>query len=140
MRIVTDSFHISTRGNDQMIDITPSLRELLRKHEFTEGSATVFISGSTAGITTVEFEPGLVKDIPEAFDRIAPKQHRYHHDDTWHDGNGHSHVRASLLGASLTVPFASKAFLLGTWQQVVVIDFDTRSRSREIVVQFTGEK
>lgn len=139
IRIVTDSIHVSTKGNDHLIDITSSIEDLLRKHELTQGTATIFVSGSTAGITTIEYEPGLIKDIPEAFERIAPKHVRYAHDDTWHDGNGHSHVRASLLGPSLVIPFSSKRLMVGTWQQVVLIDFDTRPRKREIVVQIIGE-
>ncbi len=139
IRIVTDSIHVSTKGNDQMIDITSSIEDLLQKHELTQGSATIFVSGSTAGVTTIEYEPGLIKDIPEAFERIAPKHVRYAHDDTWHDGNGHSHVRASLLGPSLVIPFSSKRLMVGTWQQVVIIDFDNRPRKREIVVQMIGE-
>jgi secondary thiamine-phosphate synthase enzyme len=139
MRIVTDSIHVSTRGEDQMIDLTPKLEERLRAAGLSHGLATVFVSGSTAGVTTVEFEPGLQKDIPEALERIAPRAARYHHDETWHDGNGHSHVRASLVGPSLTIPFTGGRFRLGTWQQAVLIDFDNRPRERDIVVQFAGE-
>lgn len=139
MRILTDRLSLSTRGNDHIIDITPALQKILREHEFTEGNVTVFIVGSTAGITTIEYEPGLIKDLPVAFERIAPRRERYHHDETWHDGNGHSHVRASLLGASLVIPFAQGALLLGTWQQVVVADFDTHPRTREVVVQIIGD-
>ena len=99
----------------------------------------VFISGSTAAVTTIEYEPGLVKDLPEIFEKIAPAGKRYHHDDTWHDGNGYAHVRAALLGPSLTIPFSDGKLHLGTWQQVVLIDFDNRPRKREVVVQITGE-
>ena len=95
--------------------------------------------GSTAGITTVEYEPGLLKDIPEFFENIIPSKNTYHHDETWHDGNGYAHVRASLQGASFTVPFQNSKLLLGTWQQIILIDFDNRSRSRKIIVQLTGE-
>jgi secondary thiamine-phosphate synthase enzyme len=98
----------------------------------------VFVPGATAALTTVEFEPGLVRDLPELFERIAPRDRPYHHDETWHDGNGHSHVRASLLGPSLTVPVQGGKLLLGTWQQIVLVDFDNRPHRRELVVQLSG--
>jgi len=139
MRLVTDSISLSTYGNTDIVDITAQVSSLLRKHEFNHGQALVFVSGSTAGVTTIEYEPGLLKDIPTAFEKIAPSNTYYHHEETWHDGNGHSHVRAALLGCSLTVPFRDGRLLLGTWQQIVLIDFDNRSRKREIVVQLSGE-
>lgn len=139
VRIVTDSISLSTRGDADIIDLTPQVAALVRKHEFKHGQALVFVSGSTAGITTIEYEPGLLKDIPAAFEKIAPRGARYHHEDTWHDGNGHSHVRAALLGCSLAVPFKEGHLLLGTWQQIVLIDFDNRPRKREVIVQMTGE-
>jgi secondary thiamine-phosphate synthase enzyme len=139
MRLVTDTIPVSTRGNTDIIDITSHVASLLRKHQLSEGQALVFVTGSTAGITTIEYEPGLLKDLPEVFEKLAPQNARYHHEDTWHDGNGHSHVRAALLGCSLTVPFKDGRLLLGTWQQLVLIDFDNRSRHREIVVQFHGQ-
>jgi len=138
-RLVTDALSLSTRGDTDVIDITPQVSALVRKHEFTHGQALIFVSGSTAGLTTIEYEPGLLKDIPAAFEKIAPKGAYYHHEETWHDGNGHSHVRAAMLGCSLTIPFKEGHLLLGTWQQVVLIDFDNRPRRREIVVQLTGE-
>ena len=121
-----------------MTDISKQIASLLSKHKLQEGSATVFVSGSTASVTTTEFEPGLVRDIPAAMERVAPLGIRYHHDDTWHDGNGHSHVRAAVLGPSLTVPFSKGELLLGTWQQIVLIDFDTHPRKRNLIVQFIG--
>jgi len=139
MKIITDYIPISTRGFTDIIDITPQVAELIQRAELQSGTATVFISGSTAGVTTIEYEPGLMKDLPEAFEKIASMKQRYHHDDTWHDGNGFAHVRAALLGCSLTVPFREGRMLLGTWQQIVVIDFDNRPRRREIVVQMMGE-
>jgi secondary thiamine-phosphate synthase enzyme len=139
MKLITDSVSLSTRGDADIIDITPHVSALLGRHGFTHGQALVFVSGSTAGITTIEYEPGLLKDIPAVFEKIAPQNGRYFHEDTWHDGNGHSHVRAALLGCSLTVPFKDGRLLLGTWQQVVLIDFDNRPRRREVVVQITGE-
>jgi secondary thiamine-phosphate synthase enzyme len=139
VEIITESFSVSTRGDSEVLDITDKVSGLLSKHKLKEGNLVVFVSGSTASVTTTEFEPGLRKDIPEAMNRIAPEGMRYHHDDTWHDGNGHAHVRASVLGPSLTIPFSGGEMLLGTWQQIVLIDFDNRARERKIVVQLIGE-
>lgn len=139
MDIITDSFSINTKGNTDILDITPYVQEKINASGLNEGSALVFAGGSTAGITTIEFEPGLKKDYPAFFEKIIPSNITYMHDETWHDGNGHSHVRAALQGASLTVPFKNKNLLLGTWQQIVLIDFDNRPRKRNIVVQITGK-
>jgi len=139
LKIVTDHIAVSTRGNTDMIDITEPAASLLKKTGLQQGSALFFVSGSTAGLTTIEFEPGLLKDLPEAFEKLAPVGKRYYHDATWGDGNGSAHVRAALLGASLTVPFKDGRLLLGTWQQIVLIDFDNRPRHREIVMQLIGE-
>jgi secondary thiamine-phosphate synthase enzyme len=138
MNLVTDTIRLQTRGHDHILDVTERVQEMLAKHGFEEGQALVFVSGSTAGITTIEYEPGLLEDIPAAFEKIAPRGAAYRHEEAWHDGNGHSHVRASLLGPSITVPFRKGKLLLGTWQQIVVIDFDNRPRQRDIVVQLTG--
>ena len=140
LTILTDAIRISTRGDAEMVDLTAAVGEVVRKHDFREGQALVFVSGSTAALTTIEYEPGLLKDLPAAFERIAPQGLRYFHEDTWHDGNGHSHVRASLLGPSLTVPFRDGELLLGTWQQIVLVDFDNRPRRRELVVQLMGTR
>ena len=140
MALVTDSVPVRTRGNSHMLDLTPQVQDLLRRHRFREGQALVFVSGSTAALTTVEFEPGLQDDLPAALERIAPREARYRHEETWHDDNGHSHVRASLLGPSLAVPFREGRLLLGTWQQIVLVDFDTRPRHREVVVQLSGDR
>ena len=137
--IVTDYIHISTEGFTDIIDITQDVAKLVSKHGFSQGQALIFVGGSTAGVTTIEYEPGLLKDLPEAFEKIAPRKKSYHHDQTWHDGNGFSHVRAAMLGCSLIVPFTGSRLLLGTWQQIVVVDFDNRSRSRDIILQLTGE-
>jgi secondary thiamine-phosphate synthase enzyme len=138
MALVTDSVSVSTRGDSHMIDLTARVQEVVHRHGFREGQALVFVPGSTAGLTTIEFEPGLQKDLPAAFERIAPRGIRYEHEEAWHDDNGHSHVRASLLGPSITLPFKDGRLLLGTWQQVVLIDFDTRPRRRTLVVQLSG--
>lgn len=140
VEIRTYSIHKSTRGNCDIIDITEEVQSLINKNKFDEGNALIFVGGSTAGVTTIEYEPGLRKDYPEFFNRIAPENINYKHDNTWHYGNGHSHVRASIQGASLTVPFANGRLLLGTWQQIILVDFDNRSRSREITVQIIGNK
>ncbi len=137
--IYTTTLSVSTKGFTDIRDLTPEIRTALQQTKLQEGTATVFVSGSTAGITTIEFEPGLLQDLPAAFEKLAPMHARYAHDNTWHDGNGYAHVRAALLGPSLVVPFAGGELLLGTWQQIVLVDFDNRPRRREIVVQFSGE-
>jgi secondary thiamine-phosphate synthase enzyme len=140
MSIATDSLRLATRGDSDIVDVTREVQEAVRRHGFRDGQVLLFVSGSTAGLTTIEYEPGLLEDLPAAFERIAPRAIRYAHHEQWHDGNGHSHVRASLLGPSLTVPFAAGKLLLGTWQQIVLIDFDNRPRERRLVVQLSGER
>ncbi|MCZ2268686.1 MAG: secondary thiamine-phosphate synthase enzyme YjbQ, partial [Ignavibacteriales bacterium] len=130
----------SSKGNCDIIDITGYIQQIVSDNLFLEGSALIFVAGSTAGITTIEYEPGLLKDYPDFFDKIIPQKQNYEHDNTWHDGNGHSHVRASLQGASFTVPFKDKSLILGTWQQIIFVDFDNKPRRREIIVQITGIK
>lgn len=129
---------LSTRGNGEMHDVTDGVAESVRQSGVAEGTVTVFVPGSTAGITTIEFEPGLRTDFPAAMERFAPKDLPYEHDRTWHDGNGHSHVQASVIGPSVTVPVAAGRLLLGTWQQVVLVDFDNRARDRRVVVTVVG--
>lgn len=136
--LVTDRVEVSTRGDGHVIDLTARIAELVGEHALDEGQVLVFVPGATAALTTVEYEPGLVRDLPEFFERIAPRDHAYHHEETWHDGNGHSHIQASLLGPSLVVPVESGKLLLGTWQQVILVDFDNRPRRRSIVVQLSG--
>lgn len=139
MGVKTSYINISTKGHGDIIDISKSVAREVQKSTFTTGIVCVFVSGSTAGLTTVECEPGLIKDIKSLFDRIAPEDIPYYHEETWHDGNGHSHARASLLGPSLTVPFKKATLLLGTWQQIILVDFDNRTRDRKLVVQIIGE-
>ena len=122
-----------------MHDLTAAVAEALSESGITDGIVTVFAPGATAGITTIEFEPGLRRDFPEAMERFAPRNIPYLHDETWHDGNGHSHVRASTIGPSLTVPAAAGGLVLGTWQQIVLVDFDNRARDRRVVVTILGE-
>jgi secondary thiamine-phosphate synthase enzyme len=137
--VVTKKISLESNGNCDIIDITADVQKQLSETNISDGTVTLFISGSTAGLTTIEFEPGLITDFKEMWERIAPRDIPYEHDRAWGDGNGHSHVRASVLGASLVVPFSAKRLALGTWQQIVVVDFDNRARSRQIVVQVMGE-
>ena len=122
-----------------MLDLTEKISDFIKKSSVAEGNITIFVSGSTGSITTIEYEPGLIKDFPEMLSRIAPKDLEYGHEQMWHDGNGRSHVKASLVGPSLTVPFSNGEMLLGTWQQIVLLELDTRGRSRELVIQIIGE-
>lgn len=138
MRVRTQFLNVSTRGNDEIVDLTPRIAEIVEGSGLVEGQVLVFVPGSTAGITTIEYEPGLVRDFPAMFERLAPRGARYHHEEAWHDGNGHSHVRASLLGPSLVLPVVEGRPVLGTWQQVVLVDFDNRPRDRRLVVQMQG--
>jgi secondary thiamine-phosphate synthase enzyme len=138
MTIVNDALTVETRGDGEMIDLTDRLALLLQKHRMKNGHMLVFVSGSTAALTTIEFEGGLRQDFATLMERVAPRGATYAHEETWNDGNGHSHVRASLLGPDLTIPFGDGRLLLGTWQQVVLVDFDNRPRIRTLVVQFTG--
>jgi len=139
MDIITESFSLSTKGNTGIFDITQDVQQKINSSGFSEGNVLVFVSGSTAGVTTIEFEPGLRKDYPAFFEKVIPSNISYMHDETWHDGNGHSHVRAALQGASLTIPFKNSILLLGKWQQIICIDFDNRPRKRNITVQITGK-
>jgi secondary thiamine-phosphate synthase enzyme len=139
MDIITEQFSVNTKGETDIHDITENIQNKISSSGFSEGNVLVFVGGSTAGITTIEFEPGLKKDYPAFFEKIIPENITYQHDKTWHDGNGHSHVRAALQGASLTIPFTNNKLLLGTWQQIILVDFDNRPRNRNIIVQITGK-
>ena len=123
-----------------MVDITDRVREALEDSGITEGMALVFVPGATGALSTIEFEPGLQRDFPELVEKLIPRRQSYHHNETWGDGNGHSHLRATLLGPSLTIPIQSGGLVLGTWQQIVFLEFDNRPRERRLVVQFMGEK
>lgn len=137
--VVTRRISIRTQGQGDMVDITGEVGREVGASGVEAGTVTVFVSGSTAGVTTIEYEPGLQSDFRAMWDRLVPREIPYRHDQRWGDGNGHAHVRASLLGPSLVVPVVAGRPALGTWQQIVVVDFDNRPRSREIVVQVTGE-
>lgn len=139
MRIVTETIELDTKGNPDLLNITRQLPDVLKQTKLIRGNFTVFVIGSTAAITTFEYEPGLIQDVRELFERLAPLNKKYHHDETWQDNNGASHLRASLQGPSLVIPFEDGKLVLGTWQQVVLAEFDTRPRRRQIVVQLIGE-
>jgi secondary thiamine-phosphate synthase enzyme len=139
MTVISKTISLSTKGNCDMIDITAEIAGGINDSTLNNGTATIFISGSTAGITTIEYENGLVSDFKDMWERNVPLNLTYQHDRRWGDGNGHSHVRASLQGPSLVVPFVNKKMTLGTWQQIVVVDFDNRPRDRAIILQLIGE-
>jgi secondary thiamine-phosphate synthase enzyme len=139
MPVKTGNISLHTQGNTDIYDITAELERLLTESQLTSGTLTVFCPSSTSGLTTVEFEPGAVADLKRMFEELLPSRRDYAHNATWDDGNGHSHMRASLLGPSLTIPFVGKTLTLGTWQQVVYLDFDIRPRRRELIVQMLGE-
>lgn len=137
--IISSEISLRTQGNGDIIDITSKVQKCIADSGIVSGIATAFVTHSTVGITTIEFEPGLVSDLQKAWERLVPKNISYDHDAHWGDGNGYAHVRASLLGASLTIPFTDKKLMLGTWQQIIIMDFDNRPRQRTIVVQIIGE-
>jgi secondary thiamine-phosphate synthase enzyme len=139
MPVKTGNIIINARGNTDIFDITKELEHLVVESGLKSGTLTVFCPSSTSGLTTVEFEPGAVADLKRLFEELVPSKRDYAHNATWDDGNGHSHMRASLLGPSLTIPFIDNTLTLGTWQQVVYLDFDIRPRRRELVVQMVGE-
>jgi secondary thiamine-phosphate synthase enzyme len=139
MSVITKIISVSSIGENDMIDITHQTDEAIKASGLQDGIVVVFVSGSTASITTIEYEVGLKKDFPKMPAKIAPSEIEYEHDNAWHDGNGHSHVRASLIGPSLIVPFKNKSLMLGTWQQIVLLEMDTRPRKRKIVLQMIGE-
>ena len=139
MTVHSEELTVETRGRGDMHDVTGRVASVVGSSAVTDGVVVVSVVGSTAGITTIEYEPGLAIDLNRSLDRVAPAGVPYEHDDRWGDGNGHSHVRASLLGPSLTLPVVGGKPVLGTWQQVVLVDFDTRGRTRKVVIQVMGE-
>jgi len=139
MNVITEYLQIQTQPEIDIHDISNDVRSLIRKHQITAGQVTIFVPGSTGGITTIEYEPGLLQDIPEVWEKIAPSGKTYHHNETWHDGNGHSHVRATLTKPDLTVPIVDGELTLGTWQQIIFIDYDVPARNRKLVVQIIGK-
>ncbi|MFC1963528.1 secondary thiamine-phosphate synthase enzyme YjbQ [Chloroflexota bacterium] len=137
--VINKRVSIQTKGNCDIIDITREIAQQVEESSITNGTVTIFITGSTAGLTTIEFEHGVLSDFHDMWERIVPLNIPYKHDAAWGDGNGHSHVRASSLGPSLVVPFVNKQLTLGTWQQIIVADFDNRPRRRDIMLQIMGE-
>jgi secondary thiamine-phosphate synthase enzyme len=137
--VVTESIRFSTRGHGQVVDITEEVARMVVESNVTAGTITIFTPSATSALTTIEYESGAVADLQTLFDRIVPQDMEYRHNLRWGDGNGHSHVRAALLGASLTVPFVDSRLTLGTWQQIVFLDFDVRPHDRKLVLQIMGE-
>jgi secondary thiamine-phosphate synthase enzyme len=139
MKIIPDTIQFTTKGLNDIKDLTGPVSQRLAASRLKDGTVTVFVPGSTAGLTTIEFEPGVVEDFGELMERLVPGDRPYHHDRKWGDGNGFSHVRAAVIGPSLTLPFNDGRLSLGTWQQLVFVDFDNRPRSRTVLLQFIGE-
>ena len=140
MPVETNRIQVPTRGFCDVVDITGKVEAALAALEaMTEGMVTLFVPGSTAGLTTIEYESGCIEDLKAAFETLIPQDSHYAHNTRWGDGNGFSHIRAALLGPSLHIPFAQKQLMTGTWQQIVLVDFDNRPRRREVILQFLGE-
>ncbi len=139
MTVTTCKITVNSKGENDMIDLTDKISTELKKSKVKDGIATIFVAGSTGAITTIEYEPGLKRDFPTMLSRISPANIEYGHEEMWHDGNGHSHVKASLVGPSLTVPFTNGNLNLGTWQQIVFTELDVKSRKRELILQIMGE-
>ena len=139
MAVSTKTIKIHSKGENDMIDLTQKIFDFVKQSSISKGIITIFVSGSTGSVTTIEYEPGLIKDFPEMLSRIAPKDLEYGHEEMWHDGNGCSHVKASLMGPSLIVPFIEGELCLGRWQQIVFVELDTRERTRNLVLQLMGE-
>jgi secondary thiamine-phosphate synthase enzyme len=137
--VVTEHINLRTEGKTEIVDITDQVAYKVSKSGITSGIVTVFLVGSTAGITSIEYESGLIADFQALWNRIAPDSLRYEHNERWGDGNGYAHVRSSLLGSSLTVPFTDRKLALGTWQQIILVDFDNRPRSRTVILQIMGD-
>ena len=135
MTIICEKFTVHTKGNTDIIDITNDVKNLVYRHSLQNAVVYVYVAGSTVSVTNIEFEPGLLVDLPEALDKIAPVEKPYHHDEMWHDGNGYAHVRASIVGNSTMVPLLEGALQLGQWQQIVLVDFDNKARTRTVHVQ-----
>lgn len=138
MELQRNTITCQTTGNTDIVDITPQVTEALRNSGIRDGVVFLFISGSTAALTTIEYESGVIEDLVRTVEKLVPQDVPYQHNLRWGDGNGYSHVRASLLGPSLNIPVANKKLLLGSWQQIVLLDFDNRPRKREVVIQIIG--
>lgn len=139
MQIVTKELHFTTKGEVEIVDLTGKVNAAVRASGVNDGITTIFVPGATGAVTTIEYEPGLLHDLPAALERLFPRGLEYEHEARWHDGNGHSHVRAAFLGPSLIVPFKDQQLMLGTWQQIVFVELDNRPRSRRVILQIMGE-
>ncbi len=139
MTIETRSLNLTTRREGEVVDITSEVQTIVENAKIKDGVAFLFVPGSTAALTTLEYEPGLVEDLPNTLEKLIPKAGRYEHERQWHDGNGHSHVRAALMGPDLFVPVRNRKLVLGTWQQIVFIELDVRPRDRTVILQLIGE-
>ncbi len=137
--VKTEEVKFKTKGPGDIVDMTAELQTAVKKSGMTCGTLTVFAPGSTTGITTIEYEPGLLRDVPELMEKLVPSDRSYHHDETWHDGNGFSHLRSAMIGSDMTIPFVGGRLTLGTWQQIVFLEFDNRPRERHVVLQMMGE-
>jgi secondary thiamine-phosphate synthase enzyme len=139
LAVVTERIELSTPGEVHVVDVTDMIQSLVDGSGMRSGIACVFNPGSTGSLTTIEYEPGLVADLLAALDRLFPRDIPYRHDETWHDGNGHSHVRASMIGPGVSVPFVDGRLTLGTWQQIVFVELDNKPHHRSLVVQLVGD-
>src|SRR2546421_8192123 len=139
MMVKSQELRFRTHREGEILDITERIRRIVESSTLRDGVATLFVPGSTGAITTIEYEPGLLADFPVALERLAPKEAPYEHENRWHDGNGHSHVRASMIGPDLSVPFLDRKLALGTWQQIVFLELDVRPRDRTVIVQLVGD-
>lgn len=139
MVIKTNYIEFDTAGRNEIVDITGNIRQLVANSGLSDGSVLVFVPGATGALSTVEYEPGLIRDIPQLMEKLIPEKQYYAHNETWHDGNGHSHLRATLVGPSLTVPFEDRRLILGTWQQIIFLEFDNKPHHRRIAAQLMGE-
>jgi secondary thiamine-phosphate synthase enzyme len=139
MTVITKHIKVQSKDENDIIDLTDKISTIIKESQISSGIVTVFVTGSTGALTTIEYEPGLLKDFPDMLSRIAPNELNYEHEQMWHDGNGRSHVKASLIGPSLIIPFNDKNLLLGTWQQIIFVELDTRGRERNIILQMIGD-
>ena len=135
MMVITEHFSVNTQGFTDIIDITQKVQNAVYRHSLQNAVVHIYVAGSTVSVTNIEFEPGLLVDLPEALEKIAPLNGDYHHDNTWHDGNGYAHIRASIIGNNTMVPLIDGALQLGQWQQIVLVDFDNKARTRTVYVQ-----
>ncbi len=139
MTVISEVIIVKTAQEMDIVDLTSQIQQAVTQKKMKNGILTVFVAGSTAAITAIEYEPGLIKDLPLALDQMIPKNMHYHHEDTWHDGNGHSHIRASIIGQSYICPIINQKLVLGTWQQIVLLECDIQPRTRDIYLQYVGE-